>query len=121
MTTLIALLVLISPQAAVPKTASPPSLVVQLVDQVWLPIPGAAVTVKPLSGKGQSSVVHTDEDGYAKFWLTEGQDYTIEAKLPGFKTKRLKNVHLFNYSTGRPETAYIQLQLKSSERPITVY
>jgi hypothetical protein len=121
MTTLIALVVLMAPQAAVPKPTTPPSLVVQLVDPHWLPIPGAAVTVKPLSGKGQSSVVHTDEDGYAKFWLTEGQDYTIEAKLPGFKTKRLKNVHLFNYSTGVPETAYIQLQLKPSERPITVY
>ena len=120
MTTLITLLFLMAPQAALPKTTNPPSLVVQLVDPVWLPIFGASVSVRP-SGKGKITVAQTDEHGYAKFWLTEGEDYVIEAKQPSFKTKRLKNVHLFTYNTGHSETAYIQLQLKPSERPITVY
>jgi len=120
MTTLIALLLLALPQAAVPKTTSPPSLVVQLVDPVWLAIPNAEVTVRTSSGKNESTVVRTDEHGYAKFWLAGDQDYTIDAKEPGFKTKRLKRMHLFTPTATSP-TAYVQLQLKLAGPFITVY
>jgi hypothetical protein len=116
---LIALLLLVSPQA-VPTTTKPPSLIVQLVDPTWDPLPGADVTVKPLSGKVESSVAHTDKDGYAKFWVAGDNDYAIEAKLTGFKTKRLKHVHLFKPTATSP-TAYIQLQLKLSGPTTTVY
>jgi hypothetical protein len=120
MTTLIALLLLALPQAVVPKTTSSPSLVVQLVDPTWDPLPGIEVRVKPLSGKAKSSVGHTDRDGYAKFCIEGDQDYEIEAKSPGFKTKRLKRMHLFRPTATSP-TAYIQLQLKLAGPFITVY
>jgi hypothetical protein len=118
-TTLFALLLLMSSQAVAPKPVTSASLVVQLVDPVWDPLPGIPVTVKPLSEKAKPSVVYTDEAGYAKFWLASDRDYSIEAKWPGFKTKRVR-VHLFDRTSASP-TAYVQLRLKSSERPITVY
>jgi hypothetical protein len=120
MTTLITLLLLMSPQAAVPKTASPPSLIVQLVDGTWRPIYGATVTVKPSSGRENPSIGQTDYAGYAKFWVAGDQVYAIEARLTGFKTKGLKHVYL-STPDGTYNTAYIQLRLKSSERPSLVY
>jgi hypothetical protein len=120
MTTLIAFLLLTLPQAAVPDVTSPPSLVVQVVDPTWDPLPGIEVTVKPISGKVKSSVGHTDKDGYAKFCIEGDQDYEIDAKWPGFKTKRLKRMHLFKPTATSP-TAYIQLQLKLAGPFITIY
>jgi len=38
------------------------------------------VTVKPASGKGSSKSAHADDNGYAKFWVDTGVEYTIEAK-----------------------------------------
>ena len=65
-------------------------------------------------------VAHTDKDGYAKFWVDGNKDYSIGAKLPGFKTKRLKRVHLFNPTTASP-SVYIQAQLKPTGSTTTVY
>ena len=120
MTTLITLLILVAPQAVTPKTTNPPSLVVQLVDDTWRPIYGATVTVKPSSSKEKSSIGQTDYAGRAKFWVGGDQDYAIETKDPEFKTKRLKHIHL-DKPDGTYNTVYIQLRLKSSERPIIVY
>lgn len=52
---------------------------VQVVDPVWIPLPEADVSVKPSSAKGDSKSAHTDANGYAKFWVVTGVDYTIEA------------------------------------------
>jgi len=119
MTTLVALLLLMSSQAAQTET-KPPCLIVQLVGPVWDPLPGIPVTVKPLSPKAKSSVGYTDKDGYARFWIEGDQDYAIEAKSPGFKTKRLKHIYLFKPTATLP-TAYIQLQMKLSGPMTTVY
>ena len=120
MTTLITLLFLMAPQSAIPKRANPPALVVQLVDETWRPIYGATVTVKPSSGREKSSIGQTDYAGRAKFWVAGEQDYAIEAKDPEFKTKRLKHLYLPK-PDGTYNTAYVQLRLKSSQRPIVVY
>lgn len=79
---LIALLLLMSPQVSdsgpcgrASTSASapiqPPFLIVQVVDPSWLPLPGAAVTVtvKPVTGKKESKVAYTMDDGDAKFWI----------------------------------------------------
>ena len=104
---------------ALPTVTEPPSLIVQVVDPNWLPIPGAEVTVKPLSGKAESKVGHTNNDGSAEFWVQGDADYAIEAKRGGFKTKQLKHLHLTKSSAPFP-TAYIQFQLKLSGPSITV-
>ncbi len=116
----LAILLFFAPQQAVPAATKPPSLIVQLVDPGRAPLPGVEVTVKPLSGKAKSKVANTDKDGYAKFWIEADKDYSVEAKLPGFKSKPLRRVHLPNPTTTSP-TAHIQVQLKPSGPATTVY
>ena len=120
MTILITLFLLMLPQAAAPSTTSPPSLVVQVVDPDFDPLPGVPVSVKPLSPKAKSIVEYTDKDGYAKFSIVGDQDHAIEAKHPNFKTQRLKRIHLFKPTATSP-TAYVQLQLRLAGPFTTVY
>ena len=115
---LIALLLLMSPQTAL-SVAEPPSLIVQIVDPTWLPVPSADVRVIRTGKKAESKFAQTEYDGNAKFWIQGDADYTIEANYPGFKTKRLKHVYLAKNSSAFP-TAYIQIRLQL-DRPITVY
>src|SRR5260370_2763143 len=59
-----------NPCHASPARPQPPSLVVQVVDPVWLPVPGAEVTLKPLHADAhlKSNRTETDKDGYASFF-----------------------------------------------------
>ncbi len=102
-----------------PVPTGPPSLIVQVVDPGWIPIRGAEVTVKPLSGNAQSSVKRTDKEGYVKFFVPSESDYSIAVKVPGFKNERLKRLHLFKPS-GEFPTAYVQLQMHLSAG-VTIY
>jgi len=92
---------------------TPPTLIVQVVDPVYIPLPEGEVTVKPASGKGSSKPEHVDQNGYAKFWVEPGKQYVIEAKAPTFKKKSLK------VSIGQPKpatrTAHVQIMLKPYE------
>lgn len=109
-----------NPCQASPAVPQSPSLVVQVVDPTWLPVPGAEVTVKPLHGDAQSKSnrTETDKDGYAKFLVPGDADYSIEVKSYGFKRERMKNMHLFKPSSS---PAYVQLRLRLSGPFITVY
>jgi hypothetical protein len=95
-------------------------LIVQVVDPNWDPLSGAEVMVKPLSAKKESVLIRTEKDGYAQFWVEADNDYAIEAKLPGFKVKRLGHMRLFKRTATTP-TAYVQLQLQLSGPMTTVY
>lgn len=106
--------------AAVPQPVSlganeegPPTLIVQVVDPVWIPLPEADVTVKASSGKGESKSAHTDANGYAKFWVDSGTDYTIEAKTINFNKKILKHVFIAKAKPSAP-TAHVQIKLQPS-------
>jgi hypothetical protein len=105
-----------------PALTQSPSLIVQVVDPVWLPVPGAEVTLKPLRGDTQlkANGTETDKDGYAKFFVPSDADYSIEVKLYGFKRERLKCVHVFKTS-GSSAPAYVQLKLSLSGPGTTVY
>jgi len=105
-----------------PPAQSPPSLIVQVVDPVWLPVPGAEVSLKalPTGAKSKSMRTETDKDGYARFSVPGDADYSIEVKLYGFKRERLKRVHLLKTS-GSSAPAYVQLQLRLSGPGTTVY
>jgi hypothetical protein len=91
----------------------PPTLIVQVVDPVYVPLPESEVIVKPASGEGSSKSEHVDQNGYAKFWLERGKMYVIEAQSPNFKKKSLK------VPIGQPKsttpTAHVQIQLKPNE------
>jgi hypothetical protein len=109
-------LLFLSQAVAQPCTPSPPpadatSLVVQAVDATWLPLPGMAVTITSPTNKRQKHTSMTKRDGFAEFWLPRGAEYTIEVGSPGFKSKRIKDVHIgpvLEYTS----TAYVQVQLQ---------
>lgn len=91
----------------------PPTLIVQVVDPVYIPLPESDVTVKPVTGKGPSKSAHVDQNGYAKFWMEPGVQYLIEARSPGFNRKTLK------LPIARPKpatpTAHVQIKLQPKE------
>jgi len=89
------------------------SLIVQVVDPVWIPLPESEVTVKPAPGKGSSKSGHADENGYAKFWVDTGVEYTIEAKTRGFNKKTMKHVFIAKAKPSSP-TAHVQIRLQPS-------
>jgi hypothetical protein len=67
------------------------NLVVQAVDQTWLPVPGATVRLRG-AGKGSASFkAVTDPNGLA-YLLAPAGVYTLDAELVGFKIKPLKNL-----------------------------
>jgi len=109
------LLVLGLGRTATPAAADdgPPTLIVQVVDPVNIPLPASDVTVKPAGGNGSSKSSHVDGNGYAKFWLEPGVKYVIEAKSPGFNSKSQK------VSIGQPKpakpTVQVQIKLKPNE------
>jgi len=69
------------------------------------------VTVTPTGGGAAASVGDTKREGFAHFWLPRNAKYTVDVQAPGFKRKRVKNVHI-----GPPllytATAYVQVKLK---------
>jgi hypothetical protein len=91
----------------------PPTLIVQVVDPVYIPLPESEVTVKPVSGASSSKSEHVDQNGYAKFWLEPGKQYVIEAQSPNFKKKSQK-VPIGQPKPANP-TAHVQIMLKPNE------
>jgi hypothetical protein len=88
----------------------PPTLIVEVVDPAWIPLPDSEVTVKPASGKGPSKSAHADDNGYARFWVETGVAYTIEAKTQGFNKTTLKHVFIAKPKPSLP-TAHVQIKL----------
>jgi hypothetical protein len=91
----------------------PPTLIVQVVDPVYIPLPESEVTVEPVSGEKSSKKEHVDQNGYARFWLERGKQYVIEARSPSFKKKSLR------VPIGQPKaanaTAHVQIMLRPNE------
>jgi hypothetical protein len=107
-----------APCTPAPTPSGPPALVVQVVDPLWLPLPGAEVHVTTRRAAVQTQ--HTGAQGYAQIWVAAEADYDIEAQLVGFKTKRVKAVRLGKRSESSP-TAYVQIQLPLAARGETVW
>jgi hypothetical protein len=89
----------------------PPTLIVQVVDPVWIPLPDSEVTVKPSTGKGSSKSARTDDNGYAKFWVDTGVEYAIEAKTHGFNKNVMNHVFIAKAKPSSP-TAHVQIKLE---------
>ena len=93
---------------AAPARTDPPTVVVQVVDPGWMPLPGIEVVLT--RKKGAREVTRTSNDGDAKFWVAQGAEYSVEVKSPGFKTVKMKTVEI-----GRSTpfaTAHVQVRLK---------
>jgi hypothetical protein len=91
----------------------PPTLIVQVVDPVYIPLPESEVTVEPVSGERSSKPEHVDQNGFARFWLERGKQYVIEAQSPNFKKKSLR-VPIGQPKAANP-TAHVQIMLKPNE------
>jgi hypothetical protein len=112
LTVLLFFLGLGTPSRATPVSEEgPPTLIVEVVDPVWIPLPDSEVTVKPASGKGSARSAHADDNGYAKFWVATGVEYTIEAKTRGFNKKTLRHVFIAKPKPSSP-TAHVQIKLQ---------
>jgi hypothetical protein len=101
-------------------TATPavsPTLIVQTVDQLWLPLPGAEVRVRS-NGKGRHTYTGTtDRNGYLGLVVPAGE-YVVDASLVGFKVKPVKAVTV---SGKEGESApHVQLQLKVKAPDVTL-
>ncbi|MGB7727384.1 MAG: hypothetical protein WBL50_05090 [Candidatus Acidiferrum sp.] len=94
-----------------PAEEGPPTLIVEVVDPVYIPLPDSEVTVKAASGKGASKSAHADDSGYAKFWVETGVAYTIEAKTQGFNKRTLKHIFIATPKPTSP-TAHVQIKLQ---------
>ena len=100
-----------------PQSERPATLVVQAVDHLWLPLPGATVTAH-LPGQKESYREPTDRDGFACLAIPAGGEYTVEVTLEGFKPRSVKGVPV----RGGPEASlpHVQIQLSLDESYVGV-
>ena len=110
-----------------PVGLQPPTLLVEVVDPVWLTVPGATVTVIPRADRKKRYTATTDHDGIARFSVPRNADYDIEAAVTGFKKGRIKSVRLIggviseSNEQARPTPApRIQMRLKLSGISVVV-
>jgi hypothetical protein len=96
-----------------PTEEGPPTLIVQVVDPAYIPLPESEVAVRQVSGEKSVKSEYVDQNGYARFWLERGKQYLIEAKSSNFKKKSL------TVTIGQPKaanpTAHVQIMLKPNE------
>lgn len=100
------------PQAIEPK--GPPTIIVQVVDPAWIPVPGARVeTVQEARSDGKGST---------QFWLGGDAEYDIEVSSPGFRKARVRAVRVTRAppSSAFP-TAHVQIRLKLAGPTVTVH
>ena len=109
-----------APCTPTPKSTSPATLTVEVVDENWLPLPGAEVTVTAQDRGRESWRAITGGDGAAGFPVSRPSKYIIEAYVYGFKKRRLKDVTI-GVVTGEPTAARVQVRLIMSGPKITVY
>jgi hypothetical protein len=108
------LLVAFGPQCAqAPNPQEPPTIIVQVVDPAWLPVPGARVEIKQRARRRVVQKATSDHEGKVRFWLEGDAEYDIEASHPGFRRARVRAVRVTRAPPASPfPTAYIQLRLK---------
>ena len=119
MTSLVLLLLLAGSatpsECAATKAGVPATVVVQVVDELWLPLPGAVVSAR-LQGEGTQCVkAFADAEGIARLTAPKQGAYTIEATMVGFKTKRVKAVQVDADSSKSVPHVQIKLKIASTE------
>jgi hypothetical protein len=94
-------------QDCVATSALPATLVAQVVDELWLPLPGARVTIHE-HGKTLSICATADAAGFVRFSVTKAGTYDVEATMVGFKTARIKKVGV----DAHPDKSVPHVQIK---------
>ena len=122
MLALIALIALqaVAPCNPTPRPVEPASLIVQVVDPVWLPLPGIELRLTPRGG-GASQIVRTTTAGAVELWLPREREFKIEVKHPGFKSAKIEWVRTPPLAeSGMYPTAQVQIRLALAGKPAQV-
>ena len=99
------------------QSGRPASLVVQAVDDLWLPLPSATVTVRR-PGQKEPYRETTDLDGFACLAIPGEGEYTVEVGLEGFRSRSIKGVPVRGGRGGA--LPYVQVQLSVDESYVGV-
>lgn len=106
---LLAAMLVASPSCSPTATSPAVTLIIQAVDQLWLPIPDAAVSVKRSAGSVRTFESTTGKHGFACLELSEEGVYSIQVKRNGFHTARMDAIEI-NPSPYLPH--YVQVPLR---------
>jgi hypothetical protein len=83
------------------------NIVVQVVDDLWLPLREATVTVATLAPRPETYRSRTDDDGYAQFAVPPNAHYAARVTLPGFREEKVRS-----FRAWANQKVYIQLKLR---------
>ncbi len=97
------------------KAGAPATLVVQVVDELWLPLPGAVVSARLRSDDTGCVKAFTDVEGNARLAVSKKGAYTIESSMVGFKTKRMKGVEVDTDVSKSIPHVQVKLKVASSD------
>jgi hypothetical protein len=96
------------------QAPAPPFVVVQAVDPLWMPVPGAVVELRERHGTRAIHKATTNADGFASFRFDPPdarQSYDISVTMAGFKDAELENARFGSCSGDCPASRYVQLRL----------
>jgi hypothetical protein len=112
---LVALLALalgaVASQAALAAEGEEPSeavnVVVQVVDDLWLPLNDSSVTLSAQTRRAETYRASTDEEGYARFSVPPNVRYSIKVSLWGYKEERIRSVRAWGN-----QKIFVQVKLR---------
>jgi hypothetical protein len=105
------------------QTTAAPFLIVQAVDEVWLPVPGAEVELRERRGARTTRTAITNPDGFAGFRFDPPdaqQSYDVSVSMAGFDTTAMKNVRFGSCSGDCPSSRHVQLRLTVAGPALTI-
>jgi hypothetical protein len=126
MAPIVALLIAGALLGLAPQSMNPPkpTLVVQLVDPGWTPVPRVKIQVTPATTckpkavrSGPAISAETDQEGFARFNVPDNASYILQVSKESGFLPTPKCVHIFRRASALP-TAYVQMQVR--DRPIVI-
>jgi hypothetical protein len=105
------------------EAPAPPFVIVQAVDSMWLPVPGAVVQLRERGRTGTAHKATTDADGYASFRFDPPdaqQSFDITVTMAGFKDGELKDVRFGVCHGDCSLSRYVQVRLAVAGPAFTI-
>jgi hypothetical protein len=99
------------------RAGAPATLVVQVVDELWLPLPGAVVSAR-LQGETECVKASTDVEGNARLAVSKQGRYAIDSSMVGFRTKRVKGVQVD--ADASRSVPHVQIKLKVASPDVII-
>ena len=83
------------------------NVVVQVVDDLWLPLHDASATLSAQTRRAETFRASTDEEGYARFSVPPNVRYSIKVSLWGYKEERIRSVRAWGN-----QKIFVQVKLR---------